>query len=74
MARREDWGSDLAPGVAVLTAGVDVQGDRIEVQVVGWDRDEEAWVIDYRVLWGDPSGPRALALVARRAAPCRQWR
>jgi phage terminase large subunit GpA-like protein len=58
MARREDWGQDLAPGVAVLTAGVDVQGDRIEVQVVGWGRDEEAWVIDYRVLWGDPSGPR----------------
>ncbi len=58
MARREDWGSDLAPGVAVLTAGVDVQGDRIEVQIVGWGRDEEAWVTDYRVLWGDPSGPR----------------
>lgn len=58
MARREDWGGDLAPGVAVLTAGVDVQGDRIEVQIVGWGRDEEAWVIDYRVLWGDPSGPR----------------
>lgn len=58
MARREDWGNDLAPGVTVLTAGVDVQGDRIEVQIVGWGRDEEAWVIDYRVLWGDPSGPR----------------
>ena len=58
MARREDWGSDIAPGVAVLTAGVDVQGDRLEVQIVGWGRDEEAWVTDYRVLWGDPSGPR----------------
>ncbi len=58
MARRDDWGSDLAPSVAVLTAGVDVQGDRIEVRIVGWGRDEEAWVIDYRVLWGDPSGPR----------------
>jgi phage terminase large subunit GpA-like protein len=58
MARREDWGEELPAGVAVLTAGVDTQGDRIEVQVVGWGRDEEAWVIDYRVLWGDPSGPR----------------
>jgi phage terminase large subunit GpA-like protein len=28
------------------------------VQILGWGRDEEAWVIDYRVLWGDPSGPR----------------
>ena len=58
MARREDWGEALPASIAVLTAGVDVQGDRIEVQIVGWGRDEEAWVIDYRVLWGDPSGPR----------------
>jgi phage terminase large subunit GpA-like protein len=47
--------------VALLTAGVDVQGDRIEVQVVGWGRDEESWVVDYRILWGDPSGPRLWA-------------
>ncbi len=58
MARREVWGAGMPDGAAVLTAGVDVQGDRIEVQIVGWGRDEEAWVIDYRVLWGDPSGPR----------------
>jgi hypothetical protein len=58
MARREDWGEALPASVAVLTAGVDVQGDRIEVQILGWGRDEEAWVIEYRVLWGDPSGPR----------------
>jgi len=58
MDRREDWGKPLPEGVALLTAGVDVQGDRIEVQVVGWGTDEESWVIDYRVIWGDPSGPR----------------
>jgi hypothetical protein len=49
------------PGARIggdLPAGVDVQGDRIEVQVVGWGRDEDARVINYRVLWGDPSGPR----------------
>jgi phage terminase large subunit GpA-like protein len=58
MDRREDWGKPLPEGVALLTAGVDVQGDRIEAQVVGWGTDEESWVIDYRVIWGDPSGPR----------------
>lgn len=42
MARREDWGEALPAAVAVLTAGVDVQGDRIEVQILGWGRDEEA--------------------------------
>jgi phage terminase large subunit GpA-like protein len=45
----------------VLTAGVDVQGDRLELHVIGWGRDEEAWSIDYRVIFGDPSGPRVWA-------------
>lgn len=58
MARREDWGDRLPEAAAVLTAGIDVQGDRLEVQVVAWGADEESWVVDYRVLWGDPSGPR----------------
>jgi phage terminase large subunit GpA-like protein len=61
MARREDWGAVLPEGVAVLTAGVDVQGDRLELHVIGWGRDEESWSVDYRVIWGDPSGPRVWA-------------
>jgi phage terminase large subunit GpA-like protein len=61
MARREDWGGLLPERVAVLTAGVDVQGDRLELHVIGWGRDEEAWSIDYRVIFGDPSGPRVWA-------------
>lgn len=61
MARREDWGGLLPERVAVLTAGVDVQSDRLELHVIGWGRDEEAWSIDYRVIFGDPSGPRVWA-------------
>lgn len=61
MARREAWGLARPAGVAVLTAGVDLQGDRIEVQVVGWGRDEECWIVDYKVIWGDPSGPKVWA-------------
>ena len=38
----------------MLTAGVDVQDDRLEVEVVGWGKGEESWAIDYHVLWGDP--------------------
>lgn len=41
-------------GVLVLTAGVDVQGDRLEAEIVGWGRDHENWSIDYRVFDGDP--------------------
>ncbi|MEM6440054.1 MAG: phage terminase large subunit family protein [Pseudomonadota bacterium] len=58
VGRRENFGPTLPPDVALLTAGVDVQGDRIEVQVVGWGAGEQAFVIEHRVLWGDPSGPR----------------
>ena len=58
MARREDWGALLPAMIVLLTAGVDVQKDRIEVQVTGWGRDEESWIVAYIVLWGDPSGPR----------------
>nr|CRH06042.1 Phage terminase GpA [Candidatus Magnetococcus massalia] len=57
MERREAWGELLPADVAVLTAGVDVQDDRLEIEIVGWGRDEESWSIDYRVLWGDPSSP-----------------
>ena len=38
--------------VVFLTAGADVQKDRIEVEVVGWGRDKRSWSIDYRVFDG----------------------
>jgi phage terminase large subunit GpA-like protein len=41
MVRREDWGGLLPERVAVLTAGVYVQGDRLELHVIGWGRDED---------------------------------
>ena len=42
----------------MLTAGVDVQDDRLELEIVGWGRDEESWSVDYRTLYGDPSTPQ----------------
>lgn len=55
-ARREDFDETLLPdGVLVMTASVDVQGDRLEAEKVGWGRDEESWSVDYRVFYGDPS-------------------
>ena len=35
--------------------GVDVQDDRLEVEVVGWGIGFESWGIEYRVFMGDPS-------------------
>lgn len=37
----------IPDGVLIITCGVDVQQDRLEVQVVGWGVDEEAWVLYY---------------------------
>lgn len=42
-------------GVLFLTAGADVQTDRIEVQVIGWGRGRRSWLVDYIVLNGDTS-------------------
>lgn len=33
-------------GVKFLTAFVDVQGDRFEVRVIGWDLGKQSWLID----------------------------
>lgn len=38
----------------LLTAGVDVQGDRLEVAVWGYGRDMQSWLIRYEVILGDP--------------------
>ena len=39
--------------VLVLSAGVDVQDDRFEAEVVGWGVDKESWGIKYQVIYGD---------------------
>lgn len=57
MARREVWPAEIPDGVALLTCGVDWQGDRCEVEVVGWGRDEESWSIAYEVFTDDPARP-----------------
>jgi phage terminase large subunit GpA-like protein len=44
----------LPEGVLALTAGADVQKDRIEVTVFGWGIAEECWGIEHRTLYGDP--------------------
>lgn len=51
--RRENYAQDKPSNeVAFLTAGVDVQKDRLEVEVVGWIRGKKSQSITYRVLLG----------------------
>jgi phage terminase large subunit GpA-like protein len=56
--RAEKYMGTVPEGVLFLTAGADVQKDRIEVEIVGWGRNKESWSIDYRVFMGETSGEK----------------
>lgn len=56
IGRRENYGPESLPDdIRLVTAGVDVQGDRLEVIVMGWAAHEESYGIAYHVIHGDPS-------------------
>jgi phage terminase large subunit GpA-like protein len=52
--RREEWDAEVPSIVGVLTAGIDVQGDRIEVEVRGWADKEESVLVKLERFYGDP--------------------
>lgn len=52
--RREHYPQGMIPvGGLFLTAGVDVQKDRIECEVVAWGRHKASWSVDYFILAGN---------------------
>ena len=51
--RREIYEAEVPDDVLVLTAGVDTQDDRFEVEVVGWGVGKESWGIRYQKIFGD---------------------
>jgi phage terminase large subunit GpA-like protein len=54
LERREDYPIGTVPaGGLLLTAGADVQKDRIEVSVWAFGRGKECWLVEHRVLMGD---------------------
>jgi phage terminase large subunit GpA-like protein len=55
-SRCEPYAAEVPREVALLTAFADVQGDRLEVSVIGWGPEEESWLITHEVLLGDPGG------------------
>ncbi len=66
-ARREDYGRPAGPDglplvpaeVALLTAAVDMQHDRLELLVVGWGAGRESWHVHHQVIEIDPTNPQA---------------
>ncbi len=51
--RREKYNCEVPNGVIVLTAGIDTQDDRFEIEVVGWGEEHESWGIKYQIIYGD---------------------
>lgn len=68
--RREEYPINRIPSndIAFLTAGVDVQKDRLEVEIVGWCEGKTSYSIDYRVLTGYVSGDGSAAVWQKLAA------
>ena len=64
LKRRESYPTSPLPhGVLALTAGVDLQANRLEVEIVGWGLDFESWSLDYVQIPGDPTAPGAWKLL-----------
>ncbi len=57
LERREHYTS-APPEVVVITAGVDVQDDRLEVDRIGWTVNNQSFALGKVVLLGDPNAPR----------------
>lgn len=61
LSRRENYGPEQLPArVLYLTAGGDVQDDRIEISIWGWrqesrDTPPESWLIEHRVIGVNPA-------------------
>ena len=57
-SRAESYPPRTIPDPAlVVTAAVDTQANRLEVQVEAWGPGMEHWIVDHVVLIGDPSDP-----------------
>jgi phage terminase large subunit GpA-like protein len=58
--RAEDYQRGIIPnGGLILTAGVDVQKDRLECEIVAWGLGKESWSVDYIVIPSPPSSLEA---------------
>lgn len=56
--RAEPYALGTVPeGGLLLTAGVDVQGDRLVMSIYAWGVGEECWLVDHYQIYGNPLLP-----------------
>ncbi|MFC4403307.1 phage terminase large subunit family protein [Gracilibacillus xinjiangensis] len=56
--RLERYPAPVPNNVKILTAAVDTQDDRFEIEVVGWGDGKESWGIEYHVIHGNLNQPQ----------------
>jgi len=61
--RREYYGPTLPVGIVLLTAGVDVQDNRLEAEILRSRPGKESWGVQYLRLMGDPTQPSVWQLL-----------
>lgn len=55
--RREHYSAQVPNNGLILIAGVDVQDDRIEGEIIAYGAGYESWGVEYFVLHGNPAEP-----------------
>jgi phage terminase large subunit GpA-like protein len=70
-ARSENYAFGTAPEeVIFVTAGIDVQDNRLAVQFLGWGKEDQCWVLNYQEIYGNPGESQVWkSLDALLAAP-----
>lgn len=62
--RAEAYPLRFVPKDALLvTAGIDVQENRVAIKLKGWRNGEESWLVDWQEIHGDPTRPELWAQV-----------
>jgi phage terminase large subunit GpA-like protein len=56
-ARREHYPAEVPANAYVVTAAVDVQDDRLEIQYEAWGEGQENWKVAFDILRGDLNKP-----------------
>lgn len=60
LGRREQYSPQTLPEQAVVIAAVvDVQGDRLEVDIIALGEEDETWAVEYVKLFGNPENKEA---------------
>lgn len=58
LADRREPINKIPSEVVLLTCGVDVQDNRLEIQLIGWMQNDCSIVLNHTTLYGDPSTPQ----------------